>query len=103
MRLTDEQRMIRDTARDFAAERLSPGAADRDRTAAFPKDELREMAALGFLGMLTPAEWGGSDTGMIAHALALEEIAVGDGAISTIMSVHNGVGQKPIADFGSDA
>ncbi len=103
MRLTDEQRMIRDMARDFAAERLSPGAADRDRTAAFPKDELREMAALGFLGMLTPAEWGGSDTGMIAHALALEEVAAGDGAISTIMSVHNGVGQKPSADFGSDA
>lgn len=103
MQLTDEQRMIRDMARDFARERLVPGAAARDKTAAFPKDELAEMAALGFLGMLTPAKWGGSDTGMIAHALALEEIAYGDGAISTIMSVHNGVGQKPIADFGSDA
>ncbi len=103
MQLTEEQRMIRDMARDFARERLVPGAAARDKTAAFPKDELAEMAALGFLGMLTPAEWGGSDTGMIAHALALEEIAYGDGAISTIMSVHNGVGQKPIADFGSDA
>ena len=48
-------------------------------------------------------DWGGSETGMIAHALAMEEIASGDGAISTIMSVHNGVGQKPILDFGSDA
>lgn len=103
MELTDEQRMIRDTARDFARDRLEPGAAERDRTAQFPKAELAEMAALGFLGMLTPGDWGGSETGMIAHALAMEEIAAGDGAISTIMSVHNGVGQKPIADFGSDA
>lgn len=103
MHLTDEQQMIRDTARDFARERLAPGAAERDRTGAFPKDELAEMGALGFMGMLTPEEWGGSDTGMIAHALAMEEIASGDGAVSTIMSVHNGVGQKPINDFGSDA
>lgn len=103
MHLNDEQQMIRDTARDFARERLVPGAADRDKTAAFPKDELAEMGALGFMGMLTSETWGGSETGMIAHALALEEIAAGDGAISTIMSVHNGVGQKPIADYGSDA
>ena len=103
MHLTDEQRMIRDTAREFARERLAPGAAERDRRAAFPKEELAEMGALGFLGMLTPEEWGGSETGMIAHALAIEEVAAGDGAVSTIMSVHNGVGQKPIADFGSDA
>ncbi len=103
MHLSDEQRMIQETARDFARERLAPGAAERDRSAAFPKDELAEMGALGFLGMLTPEEWGGADTGMVAHALAMEEIASGDGAVSTIMSVHNGVGQKPISDFGSDA
>ncbi|MBO6949588.1 MAG: acyl-CoA dehydrogenase family protein [Rhodospirillales bacterium] len=103
MHLTDEQRMIQETARDFARERLAPGAAERDRSASFPKDELSEMGALGFMGMLTPEEWGGSDTGMIAHALAMEEIASGDGAVSTIMSVHNGVGQKPINDFGSDS
>ncbi len=103
MHLSEEQTMIRDTAREFARERLAPGAAERDRNASFPEAELAEMGALGFLGMLTPSEWGGSETGMIAHALALEEIASGDGAISTIMSVHNGVGQKPIADYGSDA
>ena len=102
MHLTDEQRMIMETARDFARERLAPGAGERDRTAAFPAAELAEMGTLGFMGMLTPEDWGGSDTGMIAHALAMEEIAAGDGAVSTIMSVHNGVGQKPIADFGSD-
>lgn len=103
MKLTDEQTMIRDMAREFAAEQLAPGAAARDQSGEFPRAELSTMGELGFMGMLTSTEWGGSETGMIAHALAMEEIAAGDGAISTIMSVHNGVGQKPIADYGSDA
>lgn len=103
MQLTDEQTMIRDMAREFATEQLSPGAAARDKSGEFPRAELSAMGELGFMGMLTSADWGGSETGMIAHALAMEEIAAGDGAISTIMSVHNGVGQKPIADYGSDA
>lgn len=103
MQLTDEQLMIRDMARDFASEQLMPGAAERDKSCEFPKAELAAMGELGFMGMLTPADWDGSETGMIAHAVAMEEIAAGDGAISTIMSVHNGVGQKPILDFGSDA
>jgi len=103
MQLTDEQIMIRDMARDFATEQLAPGAAARDKSGEFPKAELAAMGELGFMGMLTPADWGGSETGMIAHAVAMEEISAGDGAISTIMSVHNGVGQKPILDYGSDA
>lgn len=103
MQLTDEQLMIRDMARDFASEQLAPGAAARDKSGEFPRAELSAMGELGFMGMLTSADWGGSETGMIAHAVAMEEIAAGDGAISTIMSVHNGVGQKPIADYGSDA
>lgn len=103
MQLTDEQIMIRDMARDFATEQLAPGAAARDKSGDFPKAELAAMGKLGFMGMQTPVAWGGSETGMIAHAVAMEEIAAGDGAISTIMSVHNGVGQKPILDYGSDA
>lgn len=103
MQLTEEQIMIRDMARDFATEQLAPGAAARDKSGDFPKAELAAMGKLGFMGMQTPAAWGGSETGMIAHAVAMEEIAAGDGAISTIMSVHNGVGQKPILDYGSDA
>lgn len=103
MQLSDEQLMIRDMARDFATEQLMPGAAARDKSGEFPRVELAAMGKLGFMGMLTPADWGGSETGMIAHAVAMEEIAAGDGAISTIMSVHNGVGQKPVLDFGSDA
>ncbi|NUB15843.1 acyl-CoA dehydrogenase [Azospirillum brasilense] len=101
MRLTEEQRMVRDMARDFAAERLAPTAAERDRTGAFPKGELAEMGRLGLMGMLVPEAFDGAGTDHIAYALAIEEIAAGDGAISTIMSVHNSVGCMPILKFGS--
>jgi alkylation response protein AidB-like acyl-CoA dehydrogenase len=102
MILTDIQTQIRDTARDFARERLAPTAAARDAAHAFPKAELKEMGELGFLGMLVPESYGGSDTGMVAYTLALEEIAAGDGACSTIVSVHSSVACMPILKFGSE-
>ncbi|SMO40945.1 hypothetical protein SAMN06265221_10250 [Paracoccus laeviglucosivorans] len=101
--LTPEQEQIRDAARDFAQDRLAPGAAARDRDHAFPRAELAEMGALGFLGMLVPEAHGGAETGSVAYALALEEIAAADGACSTIMSVHSSVGCVPILRFGTDA
>jgi alkylation response protein AidB-like acyl-CoA dehydrogenase len=102
MILNEAQQQIRDMARDFARERLAPGAGARDRESRFPKDELREMGELGFLGMLVSEDYGGSETGAVAYALALEEIAAGDGACSTIMSVHNSVGCVPILKFGTE-
>lgn len=101
MLLTDEQREIADMARQFAQQRLLPFAAEWDREHQFPADALAEMGQLGFLGMLVPEQWGGCDTGYLTYALALEEIAAGDGACSTIMSVHNSVGCAPILRFGS--
>ncbi|WP_416798512.1 acyl-CoA dehydrogenase family protein [Ciceribacter azotifigens] len=103
MILTEEQQQIRDMARDFARERLAPGAAQRDVEHVFPKQELKEMGELGFLGMLVPEAYGGSDTGVVAYAAALEEIAAGDGPCSTIMSVHSSVGCVPILKFGTEA
>ena len=103
MILTDEQIQIRDAARSFAQERLAPFSAEWDRESRFPAAALREMGELGFLGMLVPEEYGGSDTGQIAYALALEEIAAGDGPCSTIMSVHSSVGCVPILRFGTEA
>jgi hypothetical protein len=103
MILTESQQQIRDMARDFARERLAPGAAERDRTSRFPWQELNQMGELGFLGMLVPEAYGGSDTGAVAYALALEEIAAGDGPCSTIMSVHSSVGCVPILKFGTEA
>ncbi|BCR24591.1 acyl-CoA dehydrogenase family protein [Aquipseudomonas alcaligenes] len=99
---SEQDLLIRDMARQFAQERLKPFATDWDREHRFPAEALKEMADLGFLGMLVPEEWGGAATGHLAYAMALEEIAAGDGACSTIMSVHNSVGCMPILKFGSD-
>jgi butyryl-CoA dehydrogenase len=101
MLLTQEQEMIRDMARDFARRRLAPHSAEWERTSTFPKDALKEMGALGFLGMTVPTEWGGANADYVAYALALEEIAAGDGAVSTIMSGHNSVGCMPILEYGT--
>jgi len=100
MILTDVQAELRDAARSFARERLAAGARDAEHR--FPAAELREMGELGFLGMLVPEEYGGSDTGMLAYAAVLEEIAAADGACSTIMSVHSSVGCAPIVKFGTE-
>ena len=77
MRLTEDQTMIRDMARRFAADRLAPNSAEWDRTKHFPKDEIAEMGALGMLGMLVPEDYDGADVDNVAYAVALEEIAVG--------------------------
>ncbi|MBB2683682.1 UNVERIFIED_ORG: hypothetical protein GGD47_001257 [Rhizobium etli] len=102
MILSELQQQISDVARDFARDRLAPGAAKRDREHLFPREELKEMGELGLLGMLVPEAYGGSDTGVVAYAAALEEIAAGDGPCSTIMSVHSSVGCVPILKFGTE-
>jgi alkylation response protein AidB-like acyl-CoA dehydrogenase len=103
MQLSEEQIMIRDMARAFAAEQLAPFAAEWDRTHTFPADAIRQMGELGLLGMLVPEEWGGAGADHVAYALAIEEVAAGDGACSTIMSVHNSVACMPILKFGSES
>lgn len=99
--LSEAQTMIRDAARAFAQEQLAPNAAEWDRTSEYPRAAIGEMGKLGFMGMLVPEEWGGSGADHVAYALALEEIAAGDGSCSTIMSVHNSVGCMPIHKFGT--
>jgi len=99
---SEEQSLIRDMAKAFAKSKLLPNSAQWDKESRFPTDAIREMGELGFLGMLLPEEWGGSHTGHVAYAMALEEVAAGDAACSTIMSVHNSVGCMPIFKFGTD-
>ncbi|MBC3464263.1 acyl-CoA dehydrogenase [Pseudomonas sp. RW10S2] len=103
MLVTDEQQQIADAVKDFAQERLKPFAEQWDKAHRFPREAIDEMAGLGLFGMLVPEQYGGSDTGYVAYAMALEEIAAGDGACSTIMSVHNSVGCVPILKFGTEA
>src|ERR687888_1230376 len=101
MLLSQEQRMVQEMARNFARERLLPFAAEWDREARFPKEAIAEMGQLGLMGMLVPDAYDGAATDHVSYALALEEIAAGDGSVSTIMSVHNSVGCMPILKFGS--
>ncbi|MEQ5842506.1 acyl-CoA dehydrogenase family protein [Paraburkholderia acidicola] len=99
---TEDQRMIRDAARDFSTGRLAPNAAQWDRESRLPPEVVTEMGALGLLGMIVPSEWDGSYTDYIAYALALEEVAVGCASCATLMSVHNSVGCGPILSFGTE-
>ncbi|MFT6874393.1 MAG: butyryl-CoA dehydrogenase [Granulosicoccus sp.] len=101
MRLTTEQTLIRDTAADFSQSVLVPQAGNNDANSLFPTEAIKQMGQLGFMGMLVPESFGGSNTDNVSYALALEEIAAGEGATSTIMSVHNSVGCMPLLNFGS--
>lgn len=103
MILTEEQEMIRDMARDFARNELAPHAAEWDKTATLPMDILHRMGELGLLGMTIPEQWGGAETDYVSYALALMEIAGGDGGVSTIMSVNNAPVCAAILKEGSDA
>lgn len=99
---TPEQDMVRDMARRFAAERLAPFSTEWDRTGEFPRDRIAEMGALGLMGMLVPEAYDGAASDHVSYVLALEEIAAGNGAMSTVMSVHNSVGCAPILRFGTE-
>jgi alkylation response protein AidB-like acyl-CoA dehydrogenase len=103
MMLSEEHQMIRDSVRDFAREQLWPTAGLRDETHAFPHDEMQVAAELGLFGLTVPADWNGAGLDYLASAIAIEELAAGDGAFSTIVSVHNSVGCGPILAFGTDA
>src|SRR6266508_4097521 len=103
MLLSESQRLIRDTMRSFARERLAPFAAEWDRSHAFPREALAELGRLGAYGIVIPERYGGAGLDYISLAVALEEIAAGDGATSTILSVQNSVVCGPILAFGSDA
>jgi len=102
MILTEEQTMIRDMAREFARERLAPNAARWDREGHFPAQELGELGELGLYGMTVPEAWGGAETDYVSFALAIEEIAAGDGACSTILSVNNSVVCGLLLGHGSE-
>ncbi|MEZ5591589.1 MAG: acyl-CoA dehydrogenase family protein [Gammaproteobacteria bacterium] len=103
MLLSPEQEMIREMLRQFAQERLAPFAADWDRNRTFPRQALQELAGLGVLGMVVPEQWGGAGLDYLSLVLALEEIAAGDGATSTIVSVQNSLACGITEKYGNDA
>src|SRR5262245_5218708 len=100
--LTEEQRMIRDAAREFAESEVAPGAGERDRTGEFPIAQFRAAAAQGFAGVLIPEEFGGSALGNIAASLILIEVNRACASTGVTLSVHNSLCSGPIAKFGND-
>jgi butyryl-CoA dehydrogenase len=89
MQLNDDHRAIQDAVRAYVRDRIAPEAARWDRESHFPREELQGLAALGCYGVAVPAEWDGAGLDYLALAVILEEIAAGDGATSTIVSVNN--------------
>ncbi|WP_022652505.1 acyl-CoA dehydrogenase family protein [Aquaspirillum serpens] len=102
MLLSSEHRMLQDTLRDFAEQELKPHAAQWAQNHTFPAEALRKLGELGLFGITVPTEWGGAGLDTLAAAVALEEIAAGDGSVSTIISVTNSVGCGPIERFGNE-
>jgi alkylation response protein AidB-like acyl-CoA dehydrogenase len=99
--LTEEQRMIRDLARDFARAEIAPHAQTWEKAAWIDDATVAKLGELGLLGMIVPERWGGSYIDYVAYALAVEEISAGDGALGTLMSVHSSVGCGPILNYGT--
>ena len=89
MILSEQHQMIRDVLRDFSQQQLTPNAARWDREREFPHDALKQLAALGAFGVAVPQEQGGAGLDYLSLALVIEEIAAGDGGVSTIISVNN--------------
>ena len=95
--------LVIDMVRKFAAERLAPGAAAREKAGAIEPEIVAEMGELGIFGATTPAKWDGSEIDPVTYALLLEEIAAGDGSVSTMVSVHNSPTCIIFDHFGTDA
>jgi butyryl-CoA dehydrogenase len=100
--LTEEQRMIRDTAREFAAREIAPKAAELDKSGRWPAEILTKMADLGLMGVAIPQEEGGAGMDTLSYALAMEEISAACASCGVIMSVNNSLFCDPVYKFGND-
>src|SRR5260370_27199250 len=101
--VSDQQKLIRDTVRQFMENEVRPGVRQRDREARFPVDEIKKIAELGGCGMMTPEEGGGAGLDTISYVLMLEEVARVDAAMATSLGVTNSAVQVPLLGFGSEA
>lgn len=99
--LSEQENLIRESARKIAAQVLAPTAAARDRASAWPTNELRALAEVGLMGIMIPEEFGGSASSFVEYCLAIEAIAAADAGVATIVHVHNSAGLT-INRSGSD-
>src|SRR5579863_8647273 len=100
--LTEEQRLLRDTAHDFAAREIAPKAAELDKSGRWPDEILPKMAELGLLGVAIPEAYGGAGMDTLSYALAMEEVSAACASTGVIMSVNNSLFCDPVYKFGTD-
>ncbi|MCL5611639.1 MAG: acyl-CoA dehydrogenase family protein, partial [Chloroflexi bacterium] len=100
--LSDEHKMIRDAAHDFAQKEIAPIAAQFDESGEFPYETIKKMGGMGFMGIEVPEQYGGAGMDTMAYVLAMEEIAKADAAHSVIMSVNNSLYCHGIMTFGTE-
>ena len=100
--LTEEQIMIRDTAREYAENELMPGAEERDEKEIYPKEFITALGELGFMGVNTPEEYGGAGMDCVSYALAVEELSRGDASVGVIVSVNNSLVCYPLEKFSDE-
>src|SRR6476469_4347848 len=100
--LSEEHLMIRNAARDFAQNELKPGVIERDDHQKFPKEQVKKMGELGFLGMMVDPKYGGGGMDAISYVLAMEEISKVDASASVIMSVNNSLVCWGLEEYGSE-
>src|SRR5579859_3712817 len=101
--LSEEQRMIRDTAREFAGKEIDPKAAELDKTGRWPTEIVQKMGEMGLMGIAVPSELGGAGMDVVSYALAMEEICRACASCGVIMSVNNSLYCDPIMKYGSPA
>jgi alkylation response protein AidB-like acyl-CoA dehydrogenase len=100
--LTEEQILTQKTAREFADNELAPGVVERDEKKIFPKEGIKQMAALGFMGMMVEPKWGGGGMDSISYTIAMEEISRVEASSGVVMSVNNSLVCYLLEKFSSD-
>ena len=100
--LSEEHKMIRDAARDFAQNELLPGVIERDENQSFPREQIKKMGELGFMGMMVSPEYGGGGMDTVSYVLAMEEISKIDASASVVMSVNNSLVCWGLEKFGNE-
>ena len=100
--LSDEQRLLRDTVRDFAQAEVKPVAEELDRTKTFPYAIVEKLGGLGLMGIPFPQEYGGGGADTLSYVLAVEELARIDSSVCITMAAHTSLGTMPIYLWGSD-
>lgn len=100
--LDENVRLVQETARNFATKRVAPLAAQLDKEHRYPAELVAEMAELGFMGALVPAEYGGSELPVSAYCLAVEELAAACASTAVVLSAHSSLCVWPIATYGTE-